>query len=643
MPHSLPPPILEEIVSQCESIEEINKMINAVVGPDGPIPDEIKWELKNRLIGIESAIEFNDWCLEFMRRQKGADTFILNIIQDRIQNPLKRLSTLFLLLNQYNQTAPQQQVGINIALNKLIELIGYNIPAISSEIIKVPMNTLKACFNSSKNFVAISALFYKVRLIDKLTIKAQESPLSLDEFLFYTAFATAKDIMTLPERTLNAITQAITLHPGLREDSQPKDRYQYLLLKHSMAKVNLLKSNADSDLSDELSFFLSEEMSFQLARHNAEPYALLPIDYLDGPILNITNLSLPRAQWNGLYLARTKIINANLIASQLSNSQLAHSMLNNVTLSDSLINGSNLSSSDIKNVDFTRSSLIGTSMQKATLSGCIRFNHAVLDEAILSNAYCIPNSEIDFSNAQLNRANLNQTCLSKVNESSPEGNHINFSRANLQQAILTHVWLEGKNVNMEYSRLVDANASGAHLKHANLTYADMRGINLSHADLSGADLSGAILIGANLTNVRLNNTKLTGAKFLDLSPMSSDQPTPAYIDLESNLTNELDRLMNTYNSEQLEFISLIAAQQIIEAVMKRDDWDNESKCDYLQRALLHPVFKHQSIMNLFYSQSMRMLGFLCDQNGMSPSQKCIKSALDELDSNYQLTLVEPVY
>ncbi|PWY54104.1 hypothetical protein DGG96_18785 [Legionella qingyii] len=363
---------------------------------------------------------------------------------------------------------------------------------------------------------------------------------------------------------------------------------------------------------------------------------------MDGPLINITNLSLARAQWNGLYLARTNILNASLIASQLSNSQLPHSMLNNVTLSDSLINGSDLSSSNINNVDLTRGSLIGTRMQKAMLSGRISFNHAVLDDAILSNVYCIPNSEIDFSHARLNRTNLDQTSFSKVNESFPEGNHINFSRANLQQATLTHVWLEGRNVNMEYSRLVDANAGGAHLKYANLKYADMRGINLSHADLSGADLSGAILSGANLTNVHLKNTKLTGAKFLDLSPMSLAQPTPAFIELVSNLTNELDRLMNTYSSEQLEVINLIAAQQIRETVMNRDDWDNESKADYLQRALMHPVFKHQNIMNLLYSHSMKMLGFLSDQNGLSPSQQCIKSALDELDSNYQLTLVEPV-
>ena len=640
---SLTQPLLEEIVSQFESIEEINKMINAVVGPDGPIPDEIKWELRNKLATIESLIEFNYWCAEFIRRQKGVDTFILNIIQARIPNPLQRLSTLDLLLNQYNQTASQRQVGINIALNKLIEFIGYKIPAISNEIIHVPMDTLALFLRASKSLVPISALFYKLGLIEKLTIKAQETTLSLDEFLFYTAFAAAKDIIALPNRTLNTITQVITQHPGQREDSHPKDRYQYLLLKHSMAKVYLLKSDADNNLSVELSRLLNQEMCSQLVQHNTAPYALLPIDYLDGPLLNITNLSLPRAQWNGLYLARAKIINTNLIASQLSNSQLPHSMLNNVTLTDSLIDGGNLSSSDIKNVDFTRSSLISTSMHKALFSGHVRFNHAVLEETNFSNVYCIHNSEIDFGYAQLNRANLDQACFSKVNETTPEGNQIDFSGANLQQATLTDAWLEGKNVNMEYSRLVGADARGAHLKCANLKYADMRRINLSHADLSSTDLSGAILIGANLTHVRLNNTKLTGAKFLDLSPLTLVQPTPAHIDLVNHLTHELDRLMDTYSSEQLEVISLVAAQQIIEAVMKRDDWDNESKSDYLQRALLHPVFKHQSIMNLFYSNAVRMLGFLSDQNGLSLSQKCIKSALDELDSNYQLTRMEPVY
>ncbi|WP_454780370.1 pentapeptide repeat-containing protein [Legionella sp. WA2022007384] len=643
MTHSLTQPLLEEIVSQFESIEEINKMLNAVVGPDGPIPDEIKCELRNKLSTIESLIEFNYWCGEFIRRQKGVDTFILNIIQDRIQNPLQRLSILDLLLNQYNHTAPQRQVGINITLNKLIEFIGYKIPALSNENIHVPLDTLALFLRASKSLVPISALFYKLGLIEKLTIKAQETTLSLDEFLFYTAFASAKDIIALPNRTLTTITQAITQHPGQREGSQPKDRYQYLLLKHSMAKINLLKSDADNNLSVELSRLLNQETCSQLARHNTAPYALLPIDYLDGPLLDITNLNLARAQWNGLYLARAKIINANLIASQLSNSQLPQSMLNNVSLSDSLINESNLSSSHIKNVDFTRSSLISTSMRKAFFSGRVRFNHAILEETIFSNAYCTPNSEIDFGDARLNRANLDQTCFSKVNETTPEGNQINFSRANLEQASLTHVWLEGKNAKMEYARLIGVDASDAHLKYANLKYADMRGINLSRADLSGTDLSGAILIGANLTHVRLNNTKLTGAKFLDLSPITLVQPTPAHIELVNHLTNELDRLMDTYSREQLEVISLIVAQQIIETVMKRDDWDNESKSDYLQRALLHPVFKHQSIMNLFYSNAVRMLGFLSDQNGLSASQECIKSALDELNSNYQLTLVEPVY
>lgn len=88
-------------------------------------------------------------------------------------------------------------------------------------------------------------------------------------------------------------------------------------------------------------------------------------------------------------------------------------------------------------------------------------------------------SGVDFSDAQLNRANLAGANLSGAN----------FTNADLRQANLT----------------------GADLSDAILIRANLPGADLSYSNLTGADLSGSNLIRANVIGANINNTNTTGA------------------------------------------------------------------------------------------------------------------------------------
>jgi len=82
---------------------------------------------------------------------------------------------------------------------------------------------------------------------------------------------------------------------------------------------------------------------------------------------------------------------------------------------------------------------------------------------------------------------------------------IDFSGANLYKANLVDANLEGANLykaNLRWAYLYDANLTGANLVDANLTDA-----NLTVANLSGINLTVANFSGAKLENVTITLTK----------------------------------------------------------------------------------------------------------------------------------------
>ncbi len=133
-------------------------------------------------------------------------------------------------------------------------------------------------------------------------------------------------------------------------------------------------------------------------------------------------------------------------------------------------------------------------------SGTRHFSQAQLEKADLEDIFL---SRADLNQANLNGANLKNADLSDANltESSLIGaelnkahlSGINLSKANLSQVDLTE------------SILNQANFTEACLEKASLMWAVLIEADLSGADLSGADLSDANLSGANLNSANLKD------------------------------------------------------------------------------------------------------------------------------------------
>ncbi|MEG4346399.1 pentapeptide repeat-containing protein [Microcoleus sp. A003_D6] len=104
-------------------------------------------------------------------------------------------------------------------------------------------------------------------------------------------------------------------------------------------------------------------------------------------------------------------------------------------------------------------------------------------------------SAVDFSSANLDRANFRGATL----------NDADFSDANLQNA-----------------KFGGADLSGAFLGNANLSGADLHKASLALANLSGANLSGANLLEVNLTNTNFSGANVESARFGNNSGMDEE-------------------------------------------------------------------------------------------------------------------------
>ena len=132
-------------------------------------------------------------------------------------------------------------------------------------------------------------------------------------------------------------------------------------------------------------------------------------------------------------------------------------------------------------------------------------------------------SEIDLSNANLEKADLKGFNLSRVNLDGAHLSGVNLERANLSSASLKRVNLSHANLDhasLAHARLRTANLALAHLENTALFFADMRkadfrGAFLKNASVEDADLRGANFAHAHLKGAQLAYSNCSGADFVD--------------------------------------------------------------------------------------------------------------------------------
>ncbi|WP_204103498.1 MULTISPECIES: pentapeptide repeat-containing protein [Spirulina sp. CCY15215] len=160
-------------------------------------------------------------------------------------------------------------------------------------------------------------------------------------------------------------------------------------------------------------------------------------------------------------------------------------------------------------------------LRRLYASGTRNFSNIDLNEANLRN---INLSGADLRGAKLNVVNLSGANLSGANLSGAKLNVARLSGANLSKAILNHTHFNVANLiradlrEAEFiealiirAELIRADLSGANLSGSNLEGTDLREANLREATLSYCNLSEANLRGAFLTESVLEQATLSGA------------------------------------------------------------------------------------------------------------------------------------
>ena len=120
------------------------------------------------------------------------------------------------------------------------------------------------------------------------------------------------------------------------------------------------------------------------------------------------------------------------------------------------------------------------------------------------------NPALDFAGSS-----LRGTTLSAVDFSSANLDRANFRGANLSDA-------DFSDANLQNAKFGGADLSGAFLGNADLSGADLHKASLALANLSGADLSGANLLEVNLTNANFSGANVESARFGNNSGLAED-------------------------------------------------------------------------------------------------------------------------
>ncbi len=122
------------------------------------------------------------------------------------------------------------------------------------------------------------------------------------------------------------------------------------------------------------------------------------------------------------------------------------------------------------------------------------------------------NCRFEFGNAKFIDADLTGADLRHANISS-----VDFSGANLQQANLSFARSQPgaaaifRGANLHRANISDASLTGVNLENAQLDRTNLQRVNLMYAKLIGANLQNANLTGATLVGADLLNTNFQGA------------------------------------------------------------------------------------------------------------------------------------
>ena len=268
--------------------------------------------------------------------------------------------------------------------------------------------------------------------------------------------------------------------------------------------------------------------------------------------LELVGADLSFAVLANVDMTRADLTGAKLIEANLTGANLERAVLIGATISGASVERANFSNADLRLTDisdirsFNGATLIKTVFPEgAELKGAT-FVAADLTQASLSGADL---ERSDFTMAILYRADLSQTVLVEATFRSAnlEGTRLdgaNLQRAHLVGTDLSKIYFESKpdfseadleNANLNGAGLDGVDFSGANLEEVRLNRAEMRATifanaNLRRAKMRNASLQGALFIGSDVSDADFSESDLTGASFQDADVEDAEFS-------ESDLTN----------------------------------------------------------------------------------------------------------
>lgn len=239
-----------------------------------------------------------------------------------------------------------------------------------------------------------------------------------------------------------------------------------VLLNLVNAKAQLCKISLKSALGQALHAVLWAQAGQRLRAHAPE----LAGTYWAGLDSGHAVLSqYPPLELDGLPLAGSNWIGANLSYAKLQGADLRHANLQGVDLSYAELEGANLQNAELQGAFLRLARFDGANLRFAQMQGA------------------------NLSLVQLKGADLGRADLHGVHLTEARLDGAKLSGAQLQQANLFGAGLRG------------ADLSFAHLENSFLILCLLQGADLRNAQLHGADLSQASLEGADLRNIALDD------------------------------------------------------------------------------------------------------------------------------------------
>ncbi|HMN36160.1 MAG TPA: pentapeptide repeat-containing protein [Hyphomicrobium sp.] len=205
--------------------------------------------------------------------------------------------------------------------------------------------------------------------------------------------------------------------------------------------------------------------------------------------VDLSGRDLSNLDLSSLDFKKARLVEANLFGADLSGSNLS---------------GSNLTGARLDRATLMRARFIGADLTSAT----------ILRPNIFASLEATGTEPPDFSNARMLGAKL----AGRLDRAS-------FAGADLSNAVFAAEPRENETLITPRTELAGCDFSGAKLQNADLGYnnlqfarlvkADARGASFANSNLEGADFSGADVTGADFTNAQIAGARFGGATGLD--------------------------------------------------------------------------------------------------------------------------------